>query len=85
MVEQAVEGVVMRVAKHHTSAGAGRLAIEGPFLLLAGLQLPAWSLLAVHFIVNVKAAASLRTLVRQPKDFATSVKTPWRGCEKDSS
>lgn len=59
VVEQAVEGVVMRVAKHHTSAGAGRLAIEGPFLLLAGLQLPAWSLLAVHFIVKVKAAASL--------------------------
>lgn len=59
MIEEAVEGVVMGVAKYHASASAGRLAVKSPFLLLAGLQLTAWSLLAVHLIVNVKAAASL--------------------------
>lgn len=59
VIEEAIEGVVMRVAKYHTSAGAGRLAVKSPFLLLAGLQLPTRSLLALHLIVNVKAAASL--------------------------
>ncbi len=59
VVEEAVEGVVMRVTKDNTSAGAGWLAVKGSFLLLAGLQLPTRSLLTLHVIVNVKAAASL--------------------------
>lgn len=59
MIEEAIEGVVMRVAKDHTSAGAGWLAVEGAFLLLTGLQLPTWNLLALHLIVNVKAATTL--------------------------
>lgn len=59
VIEEAIEGVVMRVPKYHTSAAAGRLTVKGPFLLLAGLQLPARSLLALHLVVNVKAAASL--------------------------
>lgn len=59
VIKEAIEGVVMRVAEYHTSTGAGRLAVEGPLLLLTGLQLPARSLLALHLVVNVKAAASL--------------------------
>lgn len=83
VIEEAVEGVVMRVAKYHTSAGPGWLAVKGPLLLLAGLQLPARSLLALHLIVNVKAAASLWTLVRQPEDFPSSVEPSWRRHRKD--
>lgn len=59
VIEEAVEGVVMWVAKHHASAGSCGLAIKGSFLLLTGLQLPTWSLLTLNLIVNVEAAASL--------------------------
>lgn len=76
MVEEAVEGVVMRVSKHHTGAGAGGLAVKGPFLLLAGLQLTTRRLLTLNIIVNIKAAASLGALLGQPEDFPSSVITP---------
>lgn len=59
MIKEAVEGVVMWVPEYHAGAGASGLAVKGPFLLLAGFQLPAWSLLALHLIVNVETAASL--------------------------
>lgn len=59
MIEEAVEGVVMRVAEDHAGASPGRLAVKSSFLLLASLQLPTWSLLALHLVVEVKAAASL--------------------------
>lgn len=59
VIEEAVEGVVMWVPEYHTGAGASGLAVESPVLLLAGFQLPAWSLLALDLIVNVETAAPL--------------------------
>lgn len=76
VIEKAIEGVVMWVPEYHTGAGTSGLAVKSPFLLLAGFQLPARSLLALHPIVNVETAASLWTAVWQPEDFSTSIKAP---------
>lgn len=78
MIEKAVEGVVMRVTKHHTGAGASWLAVKGPFLLLAGFQLPTWSFLAMDLVVNVQAATSLQAEVGQPEVFTPSVISTWK-------
>lgn len=59
MIEEAIEGVVMGVPEYHAGAGASGLAVEGPFLLLAGLELTAWSLKTLHLVVSVEATASL--------------------------
>uniref|UniRef100_A0A3P8YS05 Uncharacterized protein n=1 Tax=Esox lucius TaxID=8010 RepID=A0A3P8YS05_ESOLU len=58
VVEKAIEGVVVRVAKDHTGAGARGLAVKGTLLLLTRFQLAARRLLAEHFIVYVHAPAS---------------------------
>lgn len=75
VVEQTVEGVVVRVAEHYAGTGACGLAEEGSLLLLAGLQLATLSVLAEHLVVHVQAATSLRAAVRQPEDLPSSVKT----------
>lgn len=75
VIEEPIKGVVVGVSEHHTSAGSGGLAVKGSFLLLTGLRLPTWSLLALHLVFNVEAAAPLGALVRQPEDLSTTVKT----------
>lgn len=59
MVEEAIEGVVMRVPEHHASAGASGLAVKSPFLLFASFQLATRCLLTLHLVVNIETAASL--------------------------
>ena len=53
VIEEAIEGVVVWVTEDHAGAGADGLAVEGPLLLLTGLQLAAGCLLTLNFVVHV--------------------------------
>lgn len=59
VIEEAVEGVVMRIPEYHAGAGTCGLAVKGSFHLLAGFKLATRSLLTLHHVIDVEAAAPL--------------------------